>query len=278
MILLGTQIRDQIRERLSARISNANLKPILAILQVGKREDSTAYIAQKKLFAERIGASVKHIQYEETIKESALLDDIRLLNADDNIHGIILQIPIPEHLNKNTLIESIDPKKDVDGLTSANLKKLYENDPTGHMPATAKGIVTLLEHYKIPITGKKVVVVGRSSLVGKPVALALLNKDATVTVCHLETQNLEKETAQADILVVAAGHPHLITKNHVKEGQTIIDVGINPGSNGKKFVGDVDFDAVQDIVSAITPVPGGVGPLTVASLFENLVSACEKSS
>jgi 5,10-methylene-tetrahydrofolate dehydrogenase/methenyl tetrahydrofolate cyclohydrolase len=285
MLLDGKKIRDRIEKELAHEIHTLKDKPTLAILQVGLREDSTAYINQKRIFAEKIGAFIIHKQYPETVEENEIIHDIHNFNRDSSVHGIILQIPIPEHLNRKLLIDAIDPHKDVDGLSSANTKKLWEKDLTGYIPATTKGILALLEAYKIDIQGKKVVVVGRSTLVGKPTALALLNKNATVTICHSKTENLSQETLQADILIVATGHPLLIKKNFVKPGQIVIDVGINliKGTKleeeipGKKFVGDVDFENVKDIVEAITPVPGGVGPLTVASLFENLLTAYKQS-
>ncbi|MBX4181742.1 bifunctional 5,10-methylenetetrahydrofolate dehydrogenase/5,10-methenyltetrahydrofolate cyclohydrolase, partial [Candidatus Parcubacteria bacterium] len=177
--------------------------------------------------------------------------------------GIIVQLPLPEHVDKDAVIEAINPTKDVDGLTSKTL----------FTPATAKGILTLLDYYKVKIKGKKVVMVGKSQLVGLPITLSLLNRHATVTVCHKQTRNLSQETRQADILIVATGVPGLITPKHVSKGQVVIDVGITVLRN-KKVVGDVDFENVSKIVQAITPVPGGVGPMTVYSLFENLLKAC----
>ena len=289
MILDGKTIRREIEDKLRKKITDlsklAKRKPMLAIIQVGSREDSNAYIRQKTLCAESIGAGINHMRYPETITEKEIIAQIEKLNSDKKTDGVILQIPIPQHLSKTTIIESIAPEKDVDGLTAVNIKKLYENDPTGHVPATTRGIMTLLNHYKIAIEGKKVVVVGRSGLVGRPTALAFINENGTVTVCHSKTLNLQNETMSADILIAATGHPHLIGKNYVRSGQVVIDVGINlvAGTKleeeipGKKFVGDVDFENVKNVVSAISPVPGGVGPLTVASLFENLVSAFEKS-
>ena len=283
IILDGRVVRDSIKTKLAARIGAFSVKPKLAILQIGSVANTEAYVRQKKLFGESIGALVEHRKYEQSVSEESLLSDIQKLNADTSVHGIILQIPIPAHLDKNALIEAIDPKKDVDGLHSKNLKLQWEHNPSGFVPATARGILTLLDHYKIPISGKHVVVIGRSSLVGKPTALALLERDATVTVCHSKTENLAEVTRRADILVVAAGHPNLITSDFVSDRQTVIDVGINlVGGNkleeeivGGRLVGDVDFEPVSKVVHAISPVPGGVGPMTVASLFENLLAAYE---
>src|SRR3990167_2234659 len=290
-ILDGKIVRDKIAEKLKSEISQLKTPPKLIIIQVGDLAESNAYIRQKILFGQKIGAIVDHQKLPENISQKNLQTTISKLNTDPSVTGIIVQMPIPASLDKDTIIDSITPQKDVDGLTSVNLKLLWENRSEGHIPATTKGILTLLDYYKIPIAAKKVVVVGRSFLVGKPTALAFLNRDATVTICHKETRNLKLETRNADILVVAAGKPNLITKDHVRRGQVVVDVGINvindrQTTNAKrltqkpetepvdrKIVGDVDFDAVSKIVSAITPVPGGVGPMTVASLFENLLLA-----
>lgn len=309
MILLdGKKLRDLTADRLKTEIADgmtesAILQPKLAILQVGDLAESNSYIAQKKLFAEKIGASVLHKIHPNKVSEAELIEEIKKLNKDKKVHGIIVQLPIPAGLDKQKIIDAIDPAKDVDGLTATNVKRLWANSEQTIVPATVLGVISLLKHYEIPIDGKKAVIVGRSMLVGKPLALALLNENATVTICHRHTKNLAEETRQADILVVATGCAHLITKNHVHEGQVVVDVGINFVSEtekeieikkagkimeGKDFqlipkpeneipkrhmVGDVDFEAVKNIVSAISPVPGGIGPMTVASLFQNLIEA-----
>jgi methylenetetrahydrofolate dehydrogenase (NADP+) / methenyltetrahydrofolate cyclohydrolase len=270
-ILSGTVVRDALAAALKHEVAQLPLPPKLVILQVGNRPDSNAYILQKKRFGEKIDVEVLHQQYDETVSEQQIFDDIKKYNADTTVHGIILQIPIPAHLNKDRLIEAIDPRKDVDGLTAYNTKLLFEGHPGGHVPATARGIITLLQHYQIEIEGKHAVIVGRSSLVGKPMALAFLKHNATVTVAHLYTRDLAVVTRAADILIVAIGDPVFITQNYVRAGQTVIDVGINASEKG--LVGDVDHTAVEAIVGAITPVPGGVGPMTVASLFQNLLDA-----
>jgi methylenetetrahydrofolate dehydrogenase (NADP+)/methenyltetrahydrofolate cyclohydrolase len=276
-ILDGKIPREEIRSQLAGFVTNAQDKPTLAIIQVGDRPDSTAYIEQKKKFADSIGAKVIHKRFPNEVGQEELVSAIQTFNADKDIHGILIQIPLPPHLDKETLIDTVNPGKDVDGLTSANFKRLFEeNMKAGFIPATAKGVVALLDFYKIEISKKKVVVVGRSSLVGKPTALALLNRDATVTIAHKETQNLAELTKTADILIVAIGDPEFITKDYVKEGQTVIDVGINPDGTGR-VVGDVKRSDIESIVGAISPVPGGVGPMTVASLFQNLIEAYDRS-
>ena len=272
-ILNGKIVRDIISRKLARVIARLKRKPKLVIIQVGNRRQSSAYIRQKKLFGERIGALVLHKQYSERVAEKKLIAEILKWNIDKSIHGIIVQLPLPLRISKNRVLEAIDPWKDVDGMTAKNLKGLWAGDRNSLMPATTKGILALFDYYKIPVMGKKVVVVGRSLLVGKPVAMAFTNRHATVaTVCHSRTKNLEEVTKKADILVVAVGKIKLITKKHVSAGQVIIDVGINMTSD-KKLTGDVDFENVKKIVRAITPVPGGIGPMTVACLFENLLLA-----
>jgi methylenetetrahydrofolate dehydrogenase (NADP+)/methenyltetrahydrofolate cyclohydrolase len=246
---------------------------------------------EQKTLGEKIGAIVSHEKFPETASQGDVLSAISKHNADSTVHGIIVQLPLPTGFNESEIIEAIDPSKDVDGMTSKNVKALYEGSggaknpngsSVGFVPATTKGIILLLEQYNINPVGKKVVVVGHSVLVGKPTALAMLNLGATVTVCHSQTQNLAEETRQADILIVAVGKPGFIGREYVKPGQVVIDIGITvvevPGAGvdepaKKKIQGDIDFESVKEIVAAITPVPGGVGPMTIVSLFENLLMA-----
>jgi methylenetetrahydrofolate dehydrogenase (NADP+)/methenyltetrahydrofolate cyclohydrolase len=278
----GKAVREATRSRLSALVKQHGKPIILAIIQVGDRADSTAYIKQKKLFGESIGVTVRHEQFSETVSEQEVVSVIEKLNKSEEIQGIIVQLPLPETLDAHTIIETILPSKDVDGLTGANLKLLFENRP-GLIPATARGVLSLLDFYNIEISGKHVVIIGRSLLVGKPLALSLLSRNATVTVCHRRSGDLIPYTKAADIVVVATGVPGLLTKDHVKEGQVIVDVGINVITSvteklveeipARKLVGDVDFEAVEKEVAWISPVPGGVGPTTVAALFENVLVA-----
>jgi methylenetetrahydrofolate dehydrogenase (NADP+) / methenyltetrahydrofolate cyclohydrolase len=273
-ILDGKVLSKQLGETLKEQISRLNKKPRLLIIQIGNRVESNTYIKRKIEFGKYIGAEVIHEKYNQSIKEKELIRKIERFNDDKNIDGIILQLPLPKHLDAGKIIEFIDTKKDVDGQTSKSMKALIDNRP-GFIPATTRGIITLLEYNNIKIKGKKVVIVGRSTLVGKPTALAFLNKDATVTICHARTINLKSLTKQADILVVGIGKPNFITKEFVKRGQTVIDIGINPLVKNKKttLVGDVDFNKVKNLVKKITPVPGGIGPMTILSLFENLLIA-----
>jgi methylenetetrahydrofolate dehydrogenase (NADP+)/methenyltetrahydrofolate cyclohydrolase len=278
LILDGKKIRDQIADKLKkvvhTRVKEGFVRPSLAIIQVGNNKESEAYIRNKKKFGERIGAEVIHVHLPEESTEESVLGELQNLNQDENIHGIIIQLPLPKGLDKNKLIETIDPKKDVDGLCSKNVKGLWTNQTDTMIPATTRGILTILEHYQISVAGKNIVIVGRSSLVGRPTAVALLNRDATVTICHSLTKDLEYHTLEADIIISAAGRPRLITEAHVKPHHIIIDVGITVEEIPERVShGDVDFVPVSSIVDAISPVPGGVGPMTVASLFENLIDA-----
>ena len=285
-ILNGKIVRDEIAARLKEKVKSFTTKPVLAIIQIGTVEESTAYISQKKKFADEIGALVLHIELPLEVSQDNVIAKIKELNGDDAIHGIIVQLPIPAGLDSVDIIEHIDPLKDVDGLTSTSMKLLEEDDPSGFVPATTKGVLSLLNYYHIKVEGKKVLMIGRSRLVGKPTAQALTNKKAIVTVAHSQTVDLMKETHDADVIIVAIGKPRYIGVEFVKPGQVIVDVGINLDTIGLKeeiagkvkLVGDVDFDAVKEIVEAISPVPGGVGAMTVASLFENLVVAYKKQA
>ena len=269
MILNGKKVRDFLAKKIQSELKKLDASPTLAIVQVGKNEASSVYIRQKKLFGEKLGFEVRHIQLNEKTSELNVLLQIEKLNSDENINGIIVQLPLSKHIDTIKVIETINPAKDVDGLNSKNLRFLLENISGGFIPATTKGILSLLDFYKIPLAGKKVAVVGRSLLVGKPTVLALLNRNATVTVCHRKTKDLKGEVKKADIVVIAAGNPQFIKKSFVRSGQVVIDVGITK-VRGILF-GDVDFQQVSKVVKAITPVPGGVGPMTVVSLFENVL-------
>ncbi|MCR4334487.1 MAG: bifunctional 5,10-methylenetetrahydrofolate dehydrogenase/5,10-methenyltetrahydrofolate cyclohydrolase [Patescibacteria group bacterium] len=273
-ILDGKVIKMERKEKFREAFAELGFVSTLAIIQIGNREDSNSYIASKKKFGTEIGVKVEHIIFPENVHENEIIAKITELNDDKNVNGIIVQLPMPVSIDKDKVIDSINPKKDVDGLTSTSLKYLYEGKEGGFVPATTLGILNLLDYYKIPLEGKKVTIVGRSSLVGKPTMLALLNEDATVTICHSKTLNLKEHTQNADILIVAIGRAKFINHEFVSSGQIVIDVGTNMVDG--KIVGDVDFDEVFDIVEAITPVPGGVGQMTVLSLFENVLKSCKK--
>ncbi len=280
-ILEGRTLSHRLAVQLTRKIKRLRPKPKIVIIQIGDLAESNTYIKNKKAFAYKIGVLVEHKKYSAKVRESRIISDILKYNLDSRTHGIMVQLPAPRHFDIERVLESIDPRKDVDGLTAINTKHLFDNNEA-FIPATAKGIITLLEKYKINLVGTRVVIVGQSSLVGRPAMLALLNKGATVMMCHKNTRHLEKETKRANILITAVGQSKLIKRKHVSRNQVVVDIGINivrsnptsPKLRGaKKIVGDVDFENVKKAVKAITPVPGGVGPMTVASLFQNLLGA-----
>lgn len=270
-ILDGRKVREALLPKLAEKIKKLSFVPTLAIIQVGDRADSASYIGAKKAFAKKIGVNEIHIQLPEDVSQHDVIEKIRECNAEHNIQGIIVQLPLPAHLDRDVVIDTIDPKKDVDALTAVNIGKWSEND--GILPATARGVRELLKYYGIGLPDKKVVVVGRSKLVGKPVAVMCENEGAIVTVCHSKTHDLAAKTKKANIIICAVGRIGLIQAKHVKEGQIIIDIGINRKEDDT-LAGDVDFDFVKNIVAGITPVPGGVGQMTVLALFENLADLC----
>lgn len=274
-ILSGREAADALLTTLKPAVKK--LDPTLVVVQVGDDPASSSYIKQKFKSCEAVGMRSSHIHLPEHTTLQTLMDTVQKLNADDDVTGFIVQVPLPGALNDAVpqIIRAIDPKKDVDGFGAYNLGKMFLATEFEHLPpATPGGIVALLEHYEIAVAGRHVVVVGRSNTVGKPIAMMLLNRDATVTVCHRHTHNLSDHTKQADILIVAVGKAGLITGDMVKEGVVVIDVGMNKTDTG--LVGDCDFASVAAKAAAITPVPGGVGPMTVASLIRNCVRAKER--
>lgn len=263
----GKIISSKIKEELKAEIKTYMIKPCLAVIQIGNDEASNVYISAKQKACSEVGIYLKHIKFDEDSREIEIINKIIELNNDEYVHGILLQLPIPEKFNEEKLINYISRNKDVDGLTDINVGKLINNKKC-LVSCTPQGIIKLLEESGVTIPGKNVVIVGRSKLVGKPLISLFLNNDATVTVCHSKTNNLKEFTKNADILVVAVGKKHLITEDMVKEDSVVIDVGINR-IDGKLY-GDVDYENVKNKVSLITPVPGGVGPMTVAMLLCNV--------
>ena len=284
MILDGKKARDFCKARLKERISSLGFSPRLAILQIGDNKESAIDIEQKKKFGASIGATVEHARFPESASAAQIEEKMRDLNGDPSVDGIILQLPVPSNLDKLSLLNLIDPKKDVDGLTDENQRRLEEGKPR-FIPATAKAVMDLLDFYRIDPSEKKAVVLGRSRLVGHPIAEMLKLRGARVEVCHSKTPDVPKKAKTADILVAAVGKPWLVDAEYIKnQDVTVIDVGINSVKGDvleneiprRKVVGDVDFENVEPRVAAITPVPGGVGPMTVLSLFDNLISAAEE--
>ena len=274
IILDGKKLRDKIFESLKAELDKMSEKPTLAVILVGENPASQIYVRNKKKTAEKLGINSLSIEYPADISENELLSKIQELNNDKNITAILVQLPLPEHMNKNKIIDAILPQKDVDGLTPYNLGKLFSGEEPYVYPCTPKGILLLLDEYNIELDGKNVVVVGRSNLVGKPVAQMLLKRNATVTMCHSHTKNLSEITKTADIVVSAVGK-NVIGEKMLKSNCVVIDVGIFRDENGK-LSGDVDFENVSKISAYISPVPGGVGPMTIASLMLNTVELAKK--
>lgn len=275
IILDGKQLRDKIFESLKQKLNKMNKKPTLAVVLVGENPASQIYVRNKKKTAEKLGINSISIEYPTNISEKELLNKINELNNDPNVTAILVQLPLPEHINKNKIIDAILPQKDVDGLTPYNLGKLFSGEEPYVYPCTPKGILLLLDEYGIELNGKNVVVIGRSNLVGKPVAQMLLKENATVTMCHSHTKNLSQITKTADIIVSAVGKK-VIGEKMLKSDCVIVDVGIFRDENGK-ISGDVDFENASKIAAYISPVPGGVGPMTIASLMLNTVELASKN-
>lgn len=274
IILDGKKLRDKIFEDLKAKLDKMAKKPTLAVILVGENPASQIYVRNKKKTAEKLGINSISIEYPSEIKENELLEKIEELNNDENVTAILVQLPLPAHIDKNKVIDKILPQKDVDGLTPYNLGKLFSGEEPYVYPCTPKGILLLLDEYGIELEGKHVVVVGRSNLVGKPVAQLLLKRNATVTMCHSHTKNLANITKTADIVVSAVGK-NVIGEKMLKSNCVVVDVGIFKDENGK-ISGDVDFENVSKIAAYISPVPGGVGPMTIASLMLNTVELAGK--
>ena len=273
-ILDGKKLRDKIFEDLKNKIDKMKKKPTLAVILVGENPASQIYVRNKKKTAEKLGINSLSIEYPADISEKELVAKIEELNNDKNVTAILVQLPLPKHINKNKVIDAILPQKDVDGLTPYNLGKLFSGEKPYVYPCTPKGILLLLDEYNIELDGKNIVVIGRSNLVGKPVAQMLLNRNATVTMCHSHTKNLSEITKTADIVVSAVGK-NVIGEKMLKSNCVVIDVGIFRDENGK-ISGDVDFENVSKVTAYISPVPGGVGPMTIASLMLNTVELARK--
>ena len=268
MIMNGKELSLKIKENLKKEVEKLDPKPSLVVIQVGEDPASSIYVNSKAKLAREIGYEFEHAKFDENVTEEELIKKIEYINASDRINGVIVQLPIPKHLDANKIINKIDPTKDIDGLTELNAGKLLTSKAS-LVSCTPKGIITLLKEYNVEFTGKHVVIVGRSNLVGKPLIGLCLNENATVTVCHSKTKDLAKVTKKADILIVAIGKAKLITADYVRKGAVVVDVGINRVDG--KLYGDVDFDSVSKKARLITPVPGGVGPMTTISLMENVL-------
>ena len=269
-LLDGKKIKLEKIEELKNEVSKLKRKPSIVVIQVGDDPASSVYVKNKEKSALDLGCVFEHIKFDADVDEDLILGKIDKLNEDDNVDGIIVQMPLPSKFNTTKIQNRVSHKKDIDGLTDINAGLLFHNKDT-LIPCTPKGIMEMLDYYNISVSGKHVVIVGRSELVGRPLMSLMLNNNATVTICHSYTSNLKDICKKADILVAAVGKKHMITKDMVKKGAVVIDVGINR-EDGKLY-GDVDFDNVKDVASYITPVPGGVGQMTGLALYQNVLKA-----
>ncbi len=269
---ISQEIKDELKEK-TAALKEKGILGCLAVIQVGEDPASSVYVRNKKRACAYIGIESRSYGLPEETTEEELLQLIETLNADETVNGILVQLPVPEQIDENKIIQAISPKKDVDGFHPQNVGALVSGLP-GFVSCTPAGVIQLLKRSGIAIAGKNCVVIGRSNIVGKPMALLMLRENATVTIAHSKTGNLREICKNADILIVAVGKPKMIDASYIKEGAVVIDVGIHRNDQ-QKLCGDVDFDSVHPHVSAITPVPGGVGPMTIAMLMNNCVQAME---
>ncbi|MBE5024792.1 bifunctional 5,10-methylenetetrahydrofolate dehydrogenase/5,10-methenyltetrahydrofolate cyclohydrolase [Olsenella sp. DSM 107455] len=278
--LRGAPVAAALTERLAARVvplAERGLVPTLAIVRVGEREDDLAYERGALKRCERVGIDVRRVTLPADCGQDDLLAVIDRVNRDGSVHGCLMLRPLPPTLDEAAACAALAPEKDVDCATDASLAGVFSGRPVGFPPCTAAAVLEILDHYDVPLAGARVTVVGRSLVIGRPVSLMLQARDATVTMCHSRTRDLASVCRQADVLVVAAGRPGIVGRESVREGQVVVDVGINWDERSARLVGDVDYDAVSGVVDAITPVPGGVGSVTTAVLAKHVVEAAERS-
>ena len=266
---LSQELKDEMRQEVDALAKEYGRRPCLMVVIVGNNPASQSYVRGKIKATEYVGFEGSLVSLPEDVTEDALIAEIERLNQDEQVDGILVQLPLPKHISEDRVIASISPEKDVDGFHATNVARLWLNQPC-IVPCTPKGVIVMLDRAGIEITGKNAVVVGRSNIVGKPVAKLLLDRNATVTIAHSRTKNLKEVCRQADILVAAVGRPQMLTADYIKPGAAVIDVGINRLEDGR-LVGDVDFEGAKAIAGAITPVPGGVGPMTITMLMRNTI-------
>ncbi|MGM0123681.1 bifunctional protein FolD [Enterococcus sp. AZ194] len=278
-VINGKELAEKLQAEIATEVSELRKKgivPGLVVLLVGDNPASQVYVRNKEIAATKIGIHSKVERYSADLTEEELLAEIDRFNKDEAFHGILVQLPLPKHIDEEKVLLAIDPKKDVDGFHPMNLGKLFAGDPE-MIPCTPYGIMKMFEAYNISIEGKRAVIIGRSNIVGKPMAQLLLMENATVTIAHSKTRNLAEVAKEADILVVAIGRGHFVTKEFVKPGAVVIDVGMNRNEAGK-LIGDVKFDEVEPLTSYITPVPKGVGPMTITMLMQQTVEAAKRQS
>ncbi|RAN91001.1 bifunctional methylenetetrahydrofolate dehydrogenase/methenyltetrahydrofolate cyclohydrolase [Bacillus sp. SRB_28] len=278
VIIKGNEVAEKKRAQLKEKVvklKEQGIVPGLAVILVGEDPASRSYVKGKEKGCEQVGIYSELIELPETITEERLLVEIDRLNGDDRINGILVQLPLPKHIEEKAIIERISPEKDVDGFHPISVGRMMTGQDT-FLPCTPHGILELVKETNLDISGKHVVVIGRSNIVGKPVGQLFLNENATVTYCHSKTQNIKELSKLADILIVAVGRPKMVTADYIKEGAVVIDVGVNRLETGK-LCGDVDFDNVLDVAGYITPVPKGVGPMTITMLLHNTVESAKRA-
>ena len=278
-LLRGAEVVSALNEKVQTDVRALTARgvvPTLAILRVGEKPDDLAYERGAMKRAETVGVAIRQIVLPETVSQEALLSEIAQINANDSIHGCLMLRPLPKHIDDSIVREALLPEKDIDGITQGSLAGVFAGTKRGFPPCTAKACMEMLAYYNIDPAGKNAVVIGRSLVIGKPVAMMLLQQNATVTICHTRTKDMPSVTRRAEILIVAAGKPGVVGAEYVSAGQTVLDVGINFTSEGK-MTGDVDFPAVEPIVGAITPVPGGVGTVTTSVLMAHVVEAANRA-
>ena len=273
--LVSAHLRSLIKDEVSEIKAKYGVAPGLAVIIVGQNPASCVYVRNKHRACEEVGFKSFEISLPEDISEAGLLEQIRILNENDEVNGILVQLPLPNHISEESVINAIDPGKDVDAFHPSNVGRIMSGGYT-FLPCTPAGVMSLLDYYKIDLCGKRCVVLGRSNIVGKPMAHLLMEKNATVTICHSKTRDLEDEISRADVVVAAIGKPEFVKGEWLKNGAVVIDVGINRTEEGK-LVGDVDFASAAEKASYITPVPGGVGPMTITTLLKNTLTAFKSS-
>ena len=278
--LMGKAVAEAINARTAKAVEELKEKgviPTLCIVRVGERPDDLSYERGAIKRADAVGVSVVKRLFPEDVTEEELIEAIQTINVDETIHGVLMFRPLPRHINEDRVCNALFPEKDMDGITDISMAGVYAQKPLGFPPCTAQAVIELIDHYGIELKGKNVTVIGRSLVIGKPVTMMLIKKNATVTICHTRTRDVAAECRRADVLVAAAGSAGMIKAEHVHEGQNVIDVGINWSEEKQKIVGDVDFDEVSPIVSALTPVPGGVGAVTTSVLMSHVVESAGKT-
>ena len=269
---LSKKIKQQVKEKAEQLVQKYNKQPQLVVILIGENPASQSYVRSKEKACIKAGLLSTVIRKDDSITEAELIQIIENLNNDNSVHGILLQLPIPKHINEDKVLNLIDPAKDVDGFHNENIAKLNKGQPA-MVPCTPLGITKILEEYNIDATGKHCVIIGRSQIVGKPMAALMLKRNATVTICHSKTKDIKEITKQADILIVAIGRANMVDDSYIKPGAVVIDVGINRVDG--VLTGDVDFEKAEQVAGFITPVPGGVGPMTIACLLENTLACFE---